>query len=101
MSQRKPAAPATMKVERQPKWPAMTGIVSGAKTVATEAPELKMEVAKARSRLGNHWAVALMAEGKFPASPKPSPRRAMKKPLMLCTNEWPMAATDQSAMEVA
>jgi len=76
ISQRKPAPAATRKAACQLQREAITGTVRGAATAATEAPELKMAVARARWRLGNHWAVALMAEGKLPASPTPRARRA-------------------------
>jgi len=49
----------------------------------TLEPALKIPVAKALSFFGNHSAVVLMAEGKFPDSPKPSPKRAIEKPITL------------------
>ena len=43
-------------------------------------PELKMPTALARSSVGNHSVVALMAAGKLPDSPRPRKARAMQKP---------------------
>ncbi len=40
-----------------------------------------MPVASARSLLGNHSATALMADGKFPASPRPSAKRTIANPM--------------------
>src|SRR6476660_2189660 len=94
-----PAPPARRNVDRQPHACAMKGIVSGAHTAATLAAELKIAVANARSRLGNHWAVALIAEGKFPASPNPSASRAPKNPRMLPTSACDAAASDHSAID--
>jgi len=42
-------------------------------------PELKIPVANARSLRGNHSATALIAAGKFPASPSPRTNLAMPK----------------------
>ena len=53
-----------------PKCFASTGMVSGAAKAPTEAPELKIEVAKARSFFGKYSAVTLTAAGKLPASPR-------------------------------
>ena len=63
----------------QPKCLARTGMVSGAAKAPTEAPELKIEVAKARSFLGKYSAVTLMAAGKFPASPRARMARQTRK----------------------
>src|SRR4051794_17816876 len=97
----KPAPPAIRKVERHPQAAAMKGMLRGAMTVATLAPELKIAVEKARSRLGNHSAVALMAEGKLPASPKPRATRAASKPLTRPPSECAAAATDHSVIDTA
>ncbi len=48
---------------------ARIGIVAGATSAPTDAPELNMEVANALSFLGKYSAVTFMAAGKFPASP--------------------------------
>ncbi|MNI76064.1 hypothetical protein D3C73_1322680 [compost metagenome] len=54
----------------------MYGMVTGAAKAPTVAPALKILVANARSFLGKYSAVALMAAGKFPASPRASTKRA-------------------------
>src|SRR5580698_776212 len=77
---------------RQPKCRATHGTASGARMAPTPAPELKIPVAKARSRGGNHSAVALTAAGKLPLSPSPSRNRATAKPETELTRAWPIAA---------
>ena len=67
------------KAHSQPKCLARGGMVSGATSAPMEAPELKTEVAKARSLFGKYSAVTLMAAGKLPASPKASRQRAARK----------------------
>ena len=67
----------------------------------TEAPELKMPTASARSFAGNHSLAALMAPGQFPASPKPStPRHSWKAPA-LPEKACMIAAKDQTTIEKA
>ena len=44
-----------------------------------DAPELKIDVAKARSFLGKYSAVTLIAAGKLPASPRARMQRAAIK----------------------
>ena len=46
-------------------------------------------------------ATALMADGKFPPSPRPSAKRAAKKPFTLPTSACDIAARLQAAMEIA
>ena len=65
----------------QPQFSAIHGTVSGARIAPTLAPELKIPVANDLSFLGKYSAVALMAAGKFPASPKPSTARENIKPI--------------------
>src|SRR3954453_3847500 len=101
MSHTKPAIPAAINAACQPHLAAMSGMVSGAPTAAMLAPELKIAVASARSRLGNHCAVALIAEGKLPASPKPSANRAPRNPFPELPAPCPPAASDQSAIDTA
>ena len=60
----------TMNAISQPQNFAMIGIVSGAASAPTEEPELKIEVANARSFLGKYSAVTFTAAGKLPASPR-------------------------------
>ena len=69
----------TMNAISQPQNFAMIGIVSGAASAPTEEPELKIEVAKARSFLGKYSAVTLIAAGKLPASPSASTARHARK----------------------
>src|SRR5258707_11967838 len=95
------ARAAKMKAERQPRAKAITGMAAGAMMAPTFAPELKMAVAKARSRFGNQRATALMAEGKFPPSLTPSATRAVKKPPTEPTSACAIAARLQAAIETA
>ena len=67
---RKPRPPMIMKAHSQPRCLASGGISSGAERAPTEAPALKMDVAKARSFLGKYSAVVLIAAGKLPDSPR-------------------------------
>ena len=68
-----------IKAISQPHARASRGIVAGAARAPTDAPLLKMEVEKARSLAGKYSAVALIAEGKFPASPTARIRRQLRK----------------------
>jgi hypothetical protein len=52
-----------------------------------------MPAANARSLRGNHSAAALIADGKFPASPSPRKNRAAAKPATLETSACDIAAT--------
>src|SRR5215204_3086111 len=70
-----------MKAHDQPMWSAIHGTSSGAAIAPTLLPALKIPVANARSRFGNHSAVALIAPGKFADSPRPSAARAMPNAL--------------------
>ena len=54
-------------------------MVAGATRAPMDAPELKIEVAKALSFLGKYSAVTLMAAGKLPASPRARIQRAATK----------------------
>jgi hypothetical protein len=56
------------------------GTTAGVSSAPMLVPELKIPVANARSRFGNHSATTLMAAGKFPASPRPSTKRAAMNP---------------------
>ena len=53
--------------------------MSGAASAPTEAPELKIDVANARSFFGKYSAVTLMAAGKLPASPSARTARQARK----------------------
>ena len=61
---------------------------------ATLVPALKIPVAKARSRLGNHSATLLMAAGKLPDSPKPSMARQKPRSTVWRARPWKAAAAD-------
>lgn len=76
----KPITPTMAKVDCQPHWTAIHGTINGARIAPTLAPELNIPVANERSFLGNHSAVALIAQGKFPDSPNPNTNRANIKP---------------------
>ena len=84
--QRKPSAPMIRKAISQPpptprslKYWASSGIDAGATSAPTDAPALKIEVAKARSFFGKYSAVTLIAAGKLPASPSARIHRAARK----------------------
>ena len=72
--------PVAMNAQYQPHVTVMNGTTSGVISAPTLVPELKMPVANARSRFGNHSATTLIDAGKFPASPSPSANRAAMKP---------------------
>jgi len=75
-SHTKPMMPVPMKAQRHPWLSAIIGTKYAAAKAPTFVPALKIPVANARSRRGNHSAVVLMAAGKLPDSPKPSAARA-------------------------
>jgi hypothetical protein len=77
------STPVNRNAACQPHVTAMMGTTSGATIAPTFVPELKMPVAKARSRRGNHSATVLIAAGKLPASPSPRRNRATPKPATL------------------
>src|ERR1700728_3590066 len=74
------------------------GIRIGAMSDAALVPELKRPVASARSSVGNHSVVALMAAGKFPDSPRPSMMRATQNPATEKTRAWLMEASAHMPM---
>ena len=63
----------------QPQNFAMSGMESGAARAPTDEPELKIDVANARSFFGKYSAVTLIAAGKLPASPSASTARHARK----------------------
>ena len=65
----KPTPPMMMNASSHPKNFASDGMVSGATSAPTDAPELNTDVANARSFFGKNSAVTLIAAGKLPASP--------------------------------
>src|SRR5687767_9881682 len=66
----KPIAPIITKVYCQPQCSAIQGTVIGARIAPILEPELKIPVANDLSLFGKYSAVALIAAGKLPASPK-------------------------------
>ena len=90
-----------MKVDRQPQVKAIQGTTAGAMMAPTLVPALKMLVANARSRFGNHIETALSAAGKLPPSPRPRATRATRKPPTVLTSAWPRAARLQAAIDAA
>lgn len=60
------------KAASQPPCLAIQGTVNGASMAPTLAPELNIPVANDLSFFGKYSAVALIAAGKLPDSPKPS-----------------------------
>src|SRR6266850_5287279 len=79
-SQSSPAAPVIKNAHSHPHLSVIHGTSRGARIAPTFVPALKMPVASARSRRGNHSATVLIAAGKFPASPRPRTNRARRKP---------------------
>ena len=86
---------------RQPNASASGGMIAGANTAPMFAPELKMPVASARSRRGNHSAVVLIAAGKLPPSPMPSSARTIAKPVTEPTAACSIAAMLQTSIASA
>src|SRR3984957_4701863 len=100
-SQQRPIEPVQRKAERQPKREVTAAMRMGAMKKEALVPELKRPVARARSSLGNHSVVALMAAGKLPDSPRPRRARAMQKPMTEATRAWLMEAQAQTRMAAA
>jgi hypothetical protein len=75
----KPIAPLTTKAPRQLNTATRNGTINGTAMLPMLAPELKIPVASARSRLGNHSATVLIQAGKLAASPRPSKNMATPK----------------------
>src|SRR5580692_11477263 len=73
-------SPVTAKLHRQPTFSNRTPISGTPIAEANLAAPSNSEVAKLRSREGNHCPIALAFAGKVGASPTPSRRRAAKKP---------------------
>src|SRR5215212_11194716 len=92
MSHVNESAPVQMKAKRQPNVVAIHGTTSGVTTAPTFVPALKIPVASARSRAGNHSATVLIDEGKFPDSPRPSAKRAALNWNALRASECAIAA---------
>ena len=63
-----------------------------------EAPALKMPCATARSLTGNHSALALVAPGQLPASPRPMTKRMALNAKTLRITACSATATDHTMM---
>jgi hypothetical protein len=79
----------------------MATMMGGPTIEATLVPALKIPVANARSRLGNHSATDLMAAGKLPDSPKPSIPRQKPRFSGEPVRAWKAAASDHQVMATA
>jgi len=100
MSQMNPSDPVAMNAAGHPNVTVSHGTTAGDATAPTFAPALNIPVASARSRLGNHSVIALIAAGKFPDSASPRKPRATPKPVTVRTNACPIAATLQHAIAI-
>jgi len=87
-----PKDPVMMKAHRHPHASVMNGTDNGATIAPMLVPELKMPVASARSFLGNHSAVDLIAAGKLPDSVRPNAPRTQMKPNVVLTSACATAA---------
>src|SRR5665213_3825897 len=99
--QMRPMEPVQMKAACHPHLAVTAAIMTGAMKAEALEPELNRPSALARSSVGNHSVVALMAAGKLPDSPSPRKTRAMQKPSTLVTSEWLMEAQAQTRMASA
>ena len=84
-----------MKAICQPSAMVMIGTMKGARIAPTLEPALKMPMASARSRRGNHSAVAARVQGNRPDSPSPMGMRTKVKPTVLVTKACAMCAMVQ------
>ena len=75
-----------MKAICQPSAMVMIGTRKGAIMAPTLEPALKMPMASARSRLGNHSVAAARVQGNRPDSPSPIGMRTQVKPRVLVTS---------------
>src|SRR4029453_10821881 len=91
-SQRNPTEPVMIKAARQPQVSTIHGTTSGVTIAPTFVPALKIPVANARSRAGNHSATVLMDAGKFADSPSPRAKRAALKPAAVRASACAIAA---------
>ena len=87
-------------VGRQPQVVASQAMKGGDRAPPTAAPVLKMPMASARSRTGNHSAIAFAAPGQLPASPNPSTKRQEAKLATERAAAWAAAAMDQTTIEI-
>ena len=68
----------------------------GATTAPSVEPLLKIAIANARSRTGNHSATAFAAPGQLPASPMPSRKRNAES----CTTERAAACSVEATVQM-
>src|ERR1035441_6169370 len=97
----KPMEPVATKVDCQPYFSAIQGTSRMVAIAPTLAPELKIPVAAARCRLGNHSATVLIQAGKFAASPRPRKTRAMPNVNAVVAAACAMADALQTATAIA
>src|SRR3954470_16220196 len=89
---KKPSTPVAINAACQPHVNAIHGTITGVMTAPTFEPALKIPVANARSRAGNHSATVLIDAGKFPVSPRPSAKRAAANPFAVRASAVDIAA---------
>src|SRR5258706_6412776 len=75
ISHKKPITPIITKAAPHPQCTLIHGTVNGARIAPTFEPELNIPVARDLSFFGKYSAVAFIAAGKLPASPKASTAR--------------------------
>src|SRR5215216_5194082 len=92
ISQTNPRAPVAMNAAGHPQLSAIHGTMIGVMIAPTFDPALKIPVAKARSRVGNHSDTVLIEAGKFPDSPNPNAKRAALKPAFVFASALDTAA---------
>src|SRR5258706_11821237 len=80
MSHARLKEPVTTNAARQPKARVIPGTISGVRIAPTFEPALNIPVANARSRCGNHSAIAFRPAGKFPDLPNPRANRNAVNP---------------------
>src|SRR5690348_17899477 len=85
-------APVVMNAARHPQVSVIHGTTIGVMIAPTFDPALKIPVANARSRAGNHSATVLIDAGKFPDSPSPSAKRASANPFAVFASAVDIAA---------
>src|SRR2546425_4310042 len=100
-SHRNPSDPVATNAQRQPHVSAIQGTMSGVRIAPVLVPALKMPVASARSSLGNHSPMLLMAPGKLADSPRPSSARAAENAAVVRASAWPIAARLHTTTAVA
>ena len=90
-----------MKADCQPHAAAMNGMVAGATSAPTFAPELNRVVANTRCPEENQLVTVLMLAGKLPPSPRPRITRLRPMDLAPTAKAWESAPTLHQMMEMA